>query len=320
LIALCQHLRVPLILTLGGGAGWVSEPLLIDQEQTRVAPGGTRVIAATPAGDGLALLPPAITEVIDEPGIIALAADHERLRVVGSGFSGRDLLALDIRRDGNGFTGDGVGRITVGDDEVVSLRAQAVVADDAGAAARAKCRWLTARTLGMLHVEGPDVLALLGIAEAPGTVTFLRDLARVDEVANNAFNEHLGKLPAQVLRDLMLRQIARHGTFDQSQWAPVIAATNDPLMLAAILRAHQDGVDPGMLDLLVGRVRAQALGTTPIEGDALLQHRLMSAVFDSTSVSPTILRPLAVALRPKLSPFTVGPVERFIARHGEVRK
>jgi hypothetical protein len=91
-------------------------------------------------------------------------------------------------------------------------------------------------------------------------------------------------------------------------------------MLSVILRAEQDDVAPSMLDLLVARVRAQAEGTTPMELDALRQHRLMTAVFDSTSLSPTDLRPLAVALRPMLTPFTVGPVERFIARHGEMRK
>jgi hypothetical protein len=91
-------------------------------------------------------------------------------------------------------------------------------------------------------------------------------------------------------------------------------------MLSVILRAQQDAVSPFMLDLLVARVRAQAVGTTPLEVDALRQHRLMTAVFDSTSLSPTDLRPLAVALRPRLTPFTLGPVERFIARHGEIRK
>lgn len=323
LISLCQHMHVPLILTLGGGAGWVSEPLQVDQDVLRVAPGGTRVIAATPAGDGLALLPATVAEVIDAPGVIAIAADQERLRVVGVGFAGTDLLALEIARDAAGFTGDGVGQVPMADDDVVTLRTQIVQNDEVGAKARARCRWMTARTLGTLHLEGPDVLALLGLSgetEAPGTTTLLRHLTRVDEVAGTALAEHQARLPTPVLRDLMLRQIALRGAFDAAVWTPVIATTDDRLFLSAILRANQDGIDAAMLDLLTARVKAQADGTTPLESDELLQHRLMTAVFDSTSLSPTGLRPLAVALQPKLSPFTVGPVERFIARHGTVRK
>ena len=320
LIDLCQHLRVPLILTLGSGASWVSDPLTVEGDQVRSLAGGVRVIAATPAGDGLALLPATITSVIDESGIIGLVADAARLQVIGLGFSGAELLHLEIRRDANAFIGDGVGRIELADQEVVTLRSQWLAADDAGKVARARSRWLPVRALRTMHVESPDVHALLDAsAKIPEVVLLLRRLTGVEDVVVTGLAEYQAALPAVVQRDLLLRNLARPNAFDAAPWLGVIATTADPLMLSAVLRAHLDGINPAMLDLLVARVRAQAAGSTPIESDALLQHRLMTAVFDATNLSPTILRPLALALRPRLTPFTGGPVLRFLARHGEVR-
>jgi hypothetical protein len=175
--------------------------------------------------------------------------------------------------------------------------------------------------LATLHVESTDLVALMK-AHAAGVpvVPLLRRLTGVEAVAGNVMGEHQAELPDLVLRDLLLRQLAQPKTIDPNRWMTVIATTTDAQMLSVILRAQQDAVSSFMLDLLVARVRAQAVGTTPLEVDALRQHRLMTAVFNSTSLSPTDLRPLAVALRPRLTPFTLGPVERFIARHGEIRK
>jgi hypothetical protein len=204
---------------------------------------------------------------------------------------------------------------------VVNIRSQWLTADDVGVKARARCQWMTSRDLATLHVESTDLVALMK-AHAAGVpvVPLLRRLTGVEAVAGNVMGEHQAELPDLVLRDLLLRQLAQPKTFDPNRWMTVIATTTDAQMLSVILRAQQDAVSPFMLDLLVARVRAQAVGTTPLEVDALRQHRLMTAVFDSTSLSPTDLRPLAVALRPRLTPFTLGPVERFIARHGEIRK
>lgn len=319
LIALCRHLQVPLILTMGSGAGWISEPLVVDGEQVRSARHGTRVIAATPAGDGVGLLPAHVASVIDDPGVIALVAEPTRLRVLGQGFSGSQLVNLTLRRSGDGLVGDGVG-VPEGDFDVVDLHAKLRLNDDAGAAARARCQWVTKRDLATLHLESPDLLALLQITEAPGTVPLLRRLTALEELGATAFTEHRDSLPPVVLRDLLLRTLARPGSLDAALWTPVIARSDDVLLMSALIRAHQDHAQPVLLDLLVARVRVLAAGSGPLTGDAMLLHRLMTTVFDSTSLSPTILRPLAVALRPRLSDFTKGPVERFIARHGEVRK
>ncbi len=319
LIGLCQHLKVPLILTLGSGAGWVSEPLVIEREQVRSARGGTRVIAATPAGDGVGLLPPTVAALIDEPGVIALVAEPTRLRVLGQGFSGTNLLDLGIRRGPDGFVGDGVG-VPETDIAIADLHAKLRLVDDAGAAVRAHCRWLVNRDLGLLHLESPDLLALLQISEAAGSVPLLRRLTALDELGATAFTEHRELLPPVVRRDLLLRTLARPGSLDTMVWTPVIANSDDALLLSALLRAHLDHPQAVLLDLLLARVRVLAEGTAPVTGDVMLLHRLMSTVFDSTSLSPTVLRPLAVALRPRLDDFTQGPVERFIARHGEVRR
>ncbi len=322
LIGLCQHLHVPLILTLGSGAGWVSEPLLVEADQLRMRAGGARVIAATPSGDGVALLPATIAATIDEPGIITVIAYSDHLQVLGTSFSGNELLNLTFLRDGHGgFTGNGAGQYEELGQEVVNIRTQWLSADEVGAKARARCQWMTARDLATLHVESADLVALIQ-AQAAGVEvnSILRRLTGVETVSTTAMLEHQTELPEIVLRDLLLRQLAKPNSFDPRPWMKVIAATTDTQMLSVILRAEQDDIAPSMLDLLVARVRAQAEGTTPLELDALRQHRLMTAVFDSTSLSPTDLRPLAVALRPMLTPFTVGPVERFIARHGEMRK
>jgi hypothetical protein len=148
----------------------------------------------------------------------------------------------------------------------------------------------------------------------------LRRLTALDELGATAFTEHRDVLPPVVLRDLLLRTLARPGSLDATLWTSVIARSDDNLLLSAVLRAHQDHAQPILLDLLVARVRVLAEGTGPLAGDTMLLHRLMTTVFDTTSLSPTMLRPLAVALRPRLNDFTKGPVERFIARHGEVRK
>jgi hypothetical protein len=321
LLSLCQHLHVPFVLTLGSRAGWVSEPLSVDGDVVRSAAGGTRVIAATPAGDGLALLPASISAAMDEPGLIALVAEPQRLRVVGVGLTGATLVDMEVRRDADGFIGDGVGRGAANDQDLVSIRAQWLLDDATGVAARRHTQWQTLKELAAYHTEGPDIFALAtASATLPAVIPILRRLAGVESVSATALMEHRDLLPPMVQRDLLLRHLAVPPSFDAAAWSRSFASTDDHLLLSAVLRAHQDGIQDGMLDLLLARVRSQAEGTTPIDGDALRQHRLMTAVFDSTSLSPTVLRPLAVALRPKLSPFTVGPVERFIARHGDVRR
>lgn len=321
LLSLCQHLHVPLVLTLGSRAGWVSEPLTVDGDVVRSGAGGTRVIAATPAGDGLALLPASISAAMDEPGLIALVAEPQRLRIVGVGLTGLTLVDMEVRRNADGFIGDGVGRGAANDLDLVTIRAQWLLDDATGVAARRHTQWQTLKELAVYHTEGPDIFALATASSTlPAVVPILRRLAGVESVSATALMEHRDLLPPLAVRDLLLRHVATPASFDAAIWSRLFAATSDQLLLSAVLRAHQDGIQAGMLDLLLARVRAQAEGATPIDGDALRQHRLMTAVFDSTSLSPTVLRPLAVALRPKLSPFTVGPVERFIARHGEVRR
>lgn len=100
---------------------------------------------------------------------------------------------------------------------------------------------------------------------------------------------------------------------------PYVAASPDSIILRAVLFAYERHPDPDLTRLLIRRISLQAAGSMPFESDVLIEHRLLTAVFDSTTTSPTPLRPLAVALRPRLDPLGRGPVERFIARHGEAR-
>jgi hypothetical protein len=186
--------------------------------------------------------------------------------------------------------------------------------------ARRMASVMSQQDLSSMHLTSEEVQVLLNAASEPANELLLRRLTGVVEIAHELQRQTIAALPSLVARDLLLRALATGNNFESEPWLNYFATTTDNNVLLAVLRARNQGANITSRELLVARVRAQAGGTTPIEGDALLQHRLMTAVFDATDLSPTVLRPFAVALRPRLDAFTGGPVERFIARHGVIRR
>ncbi len=324
LLSLCRHLDVPLILTLGGGAAWWSEPLGNQAGKVVGQLPGTRVLSATPMGvSRMAVMPWEIVGSLDNPGLLGLMATVSALDVVWLNADKIDGMALQWSRSVK------EGKMTVhsaGDViETTSLYARCFPSEPAAdsvdlLAARALASTLSMRQLALMHVRDEDVDLLLAEATIPQNLQLLRRLTGVSTVAEGPLLKNLMTLPPLVARDLLLRQLAFIADFDSQPWTAYFSTTTDSIAIHAVMRDLDEGKKTACRDLLVARVRAQAFGQTAIESDALLQHRLMTSVFDATDLSPTLLRPLAVALEPRLNDFTKGPIKRFIERHGATRR
>ncbi len=320
LIALCQRLDVPLVLGTGSGSGWISEPLHVEHNHLQVVAGGCRFIAATPAGDGLASLPDEVAAACDVAALVGLAADADTLTaVLVAAEGGAVVQRLDWRRDDDLRLGTGWG---AGD--AAKLTPAWLAGGKEAPAALADLAWLPLAQLATIKLGDADRIALAQAApKDAASMRLLRRLVAVDALVTSDLQNQLAELPAPVARDLALRQIARPRLIDESRWAAFIARDMDASGLAALLRAYEQLADADqaqrVLVLLLGRVRAQAEGRVPPEADVMLEHRLLSAICDAGTLSPTLVRPLAVALRDRLTGLPRQPVERFISRYGEIR-
>jgi hypothetical protein len=317
LVAICQHMHVPVILAGGGGAGWVSEPLGLDHGALAVVPGGTRYLGATPAGEGLAAMPGEIAAAVDLPALVGLAADPGQLTVALRALGGDELLRLVYLAGESRDHALGPGW---GKGDIEELKKTWLAGGPAAGQALDDLGWLTARQLAGLHITSDEFAALLSAsATDPRALRLLRRLTDVDPVVIGTMQRQLEALPPALGRDVVLRQLARTRLLDDSAWTRFVASSRDPLVVRAVLLAYDRRPSDDLLQLLLERVRLQAQGEVPLDQDPLLEHRLLVAVFDATTISPTTLRPLAVALRGKVDRLGRGPLERFIARHGEAR-
>ncbi len=320
LIALCQRLDVPLVLGTGSGAGWISEPLHVEHNRLQVVAGGCRFIAATPAGDGLSSLPDEVAAACEVPALVGLAASADTLTAtLVAPEGGAVLQRLDWRRDDDLRLGTGWGA-----GEAAKLAPVWLAGGKDAPAALDDLVWLPLSQLATIKLSDADRLRLEQVApQDPASMRLLRRLAAVDALVTSDLQTELADLPTPVARDLALRQLARPRLIDESRWAAFIARGMDADGLAALLRAYEQLADAEQaqraLTLLLGRVRAQAEGRVPPEPDVMLEHRLLSAICDAGTLSPTLVRPLAVALRDRLTGLPRQPVERFIARCGEIR-
>jgi hypothetical protein len=322
LLSLCRHLEIPLIIPLSGGAGWWSEGLAAERGTIVADRSGTRIWSATPrAVEYMAMLPQHIIGTLPRHGWCVLSADAKQLQVAWIDRAGKKDPQLRWAHD------DAVPqRVTLMNDyDPVELYRQAFPTDPGGdnakiQQARDTISRLSTSEIEKLHLSLADIGIILGDAGAPANLALLRRITGIHDLAHGLLYEYGANLPAEVMRDLLLRQLASSGDFTPQPWLSYITTTSDEITLRALLRARHDTSGSGARELLVARVRAQANGQLGLESDPLLQHRLMTAVFDATDLSPTTLRPLAVAIRDKLTGFTGGPVERFITRHGVVRR
>lgn len=307
LLALAGGLRVPVILACGGRAGFVSEPLVLRERAPRVAAPrvaapGPRVVGATPAGEALPL-GDAIAAAVDGPGLVGVQADAQRLRVV--------IVADEAPPLAIGWTGeDGEGW---GNASPAAAWEDWQAGEDGALAALA---WVAGSELAALTLDDEQRGALLAVADDDGIA---RLAARRLLSLPSAPAGPVDGRPPWLARELALRDLARGQLAAGSPAALALVVGADDLVVAVALRAVRGPHRVRLLDLLADRLRAQAAGRLPLAADPLLQHRLIAAVFDAADLGPTPLRPLALALRERLDPLARGPVERFLARHGEVR-
>jgi hypothetical protein len=316
LLALCQRMQLPLVLAGAGGAGFISEPLAVTDGRLGISPGGTRYLGACPAGEGLSSMPPEIALAVDQAALIGLVADALSLAAVVLPLDGGAALHLvylhgddPAARLGPGW-GSGNGE---------ALKKQWLAGDADAAEALDQLGWLGGNLLGAMHI-GDEELARLaaGAASDPNAMRLLRRFSGVAAIADGSMLHRTSTLPEVLTRDLVLHQLGRGTDIDSELIAPA-AASGDQLLLRALLRAFERHPSADLASLLTRRIALQAGGVLPLEQDALIEHRLIAAVFDSTTASPTPLRPLALALRGRLEAALRGPVERFLARHGETR-
>ena len=320
-VLLAHAVGSPLVLAGGSDSGLVSEPMAASPSGTLVPTvGGTRYVLATPAGEGLTGLPPAVALGVVDPGVVGLSADDER-------------LTMAICATGPALVYDWVRRL---DDEIPAGgwgggEAEPLLAQWEDGLTRASTSSVLAALEGLIAMErGRLAKAPFGVERwnrliAPNpdaTVTALhqrlaqRLSADEDWLASRSVT--VDELPSWLRRDAVLRELmlARRVL---RRWSNTVAYGDDTNLVEAVLWQARRHEDPEVLGVLMERLKRQSEGRQLIDADPWLQARLTATVFDSMRLSPSPLRPIANAILPRLDPLARGPVERFLARHGRFR-
>jgi hypothetical protein len=310
LLAACQRLKVPLVLG-AGRAGLVSEPLTMQEGgSVVVATGGVRYVLPVPADDdGLGRLPAAAALALEQPLLAGLSATLAELRLV-------------LLRPGDADAVQLVWRRTEEPPEPVATLVRSVVNAEsletpAVRQAILAWTWLTRRELSANMPSAEQIARLRDEGGAQGRALARRlALIAAEDPSIAAIPGDADPLAA---RDLLLWRLATVRGAEAASWRSQAAAATDPLLLRALLADLARDPAHTVLPVLVERLTLQAAGTLPLDPDPIDQHRLCAAVFDDVRLSPTPLRPLAVKLRDLVTPLARGPIDRFIARHGEMR-
>jgi hypothetical protein len=315
LLAACQRLGVPLAIG-AGAAGLVSEPLVMDNTGVvHAAADGVRYALPVPAqDDGLALLGPAVATPLEQPLLSALYADIGKLELVFLRPGDADGIRLAWRRGDD--PGSGPGRGEAGP-LAAAITAAETLDSPAVRSAIERWSWLP-RTAIATPAATPDLVARLRDEAGPQGRMLAR---RLTVVAGDAPAAPVipGEADPLAQRDLLLWRIATVRGADARGWHNLAAASTDAHVLRAVLADVARDPERELLPVLIERVQRQAAGELPLDGDPVDQHRLFAAVFDEVRLSPTRVRPWAVALRDKADPLARGPIDRFIARHGAER-
>lgn len=311
LLAACQRLSVPLALG-AGSAGLVSEPLRMqDGGAVGTGPRGVRYVLPVPAtDDGLARIGAATALPLEQPLVCGLAAELGTLRLAMARPGEAGAVVLEWRR----------GEADADGAAALARAAAAAEALDAPAARDAIRRWSWLPRQD-LAAAMPDPALIARLREEGGAQgrMLARRLALIAAEDPSAAAAAGGEPDPLLARDLLLWRIGTVRGADAAGWRLQAAATADPLALRALLADVARDPERQLLPVLVERVRLQAGGELPLDPDPLDQHRLFAAVFDDLRLSPTPLRPWAVALRERADPLARGPIARFLARHGAER-
>ena len=158
---------------------------------------------------------------------------------------------------------------------------------------------------------------------AQGNHVLLRRFMQLNAVVAMSWVYQQNDPPVDVRRDALLRNIADVQHLENHDFQDLIINNNDHHILRSILASLKEAKKEQrleLIDLLVKRIERQEAGQLGLDDDPMLQHQLMTAVFESPYHSPTPLRPLAKYMRAHGHPFAVGkssPIQRFFDRHGE---
>jgi hypothetical protein len=322
LVNLCERMRIPLIIGAGRAAGFISEPLsaddkgnivvsgLIDRpaETERAAQRAPRVVLL-PGGEGLSELADTVAEPVEDPAIVGISADNKKLVAVMLPLQSTVAQRLEFTADDDSGTGWGIGAAQ----ELATRWRERADAD-----ALEKLSWLDAITLKKANFEPADIAKLLTAAATDDIVKRL--LRRYGSFNPEAITLPIEQWPAWLKRDTALRQLARSQYASSSALSDLISNGSDHQILRAVLATIPTRSDGELVTLLFDRLRRQANGELPLETDVIMQHRTLSAVFDGGYLSPTMLRPVAVALKTRITDVAIrGPLDRFLERHGTVR-
>lgn len=343
LVDACVQRRLPLVLAGGGGAGFLSEPLqMAGDGRVRVAAPGVRYLAATPAGFAAASLDGHIALPLDQRALIGLAAS-DRLRLAWVPLGGGEATSLDFTplRPADPLAPSppplnaaastyarpepawGIGEpgsllaTWLGPE---TFSAAEPIADLSAEEALRRLAWLPVTRLAVLAPGSTELRTLLGILKGrPDADLLLRRLSALDALIVNEWAVATGGVGEAVRRDLILRSLDQPEAVREPALAALVRTSQDQELLASIVHAARQQRSRPLLLALRDRFAAQAAGALPFDPEPVLQHEIAGLVFESPYLSPTPLRPLALALRERLGPLAQGPIERFLARHGAVR-
>jgi len=311
MLAACQRLKVPLALG-AGTAGLVSEPLTLDASgNVGIAPDGVRYALATPAADdGLGRFPAEISLPLEQPLLAGLAATLDELRLELLRPGETDAVRLSWRRNDEAKVESAaeLARAVAKSESLTTPEVRAAIAS---------WTWLPRKALASAIPPIEQIARLRDEGGAQGRALARRlALIAADDPAIAALP---GERDPLASRDHLLWKLATVRGSDAAGWRSQAAATTDLMVLRAMLVDLARDPERIVLPALVERIGLQAAGTLPLDPDPIDQHRLCAAVFDDIHLSPTPLRPWAVALIDKVDPLARGPIERFLKRHGRER-
>ncbi len=315
--------QVPLIIAGGSAAGFLSEPLVVDERgRIQAKAGGIRYAVLPPGGEPLACLPRSVAVALDAPAVPVLVVDQGDLTLDLGDHDPRTWRwqrpTIEVEQAGPGWGfGDGAELAETWRAGIGSLSAGSASATVVDTAA------LVALPRDELARGGWDVLTLFRLARPadrealPGERQLARRLVSDPWFVGDEATL-LARMPDWLQREAILRWMAASDG-ETGTWTEPLARSQDDHLLRAWLAQVERAPTAALLAPGVRRLELQATGEVPADPDPLFQNRLTAAVFDSPLLSPTPLRPIAAALQDKLAAVGYAPAKRFLERKGRFR-
>ncbi|GDY13626.1 hypothetical protein LBMAG53_25040 [Planctomycetota bacterium] len=322
-----------LLFTRGSGCSVLTDPLTVTKGRVESQAEGTRLVVVGGAGDPPQRLQPEVARWAESPVTIGLSANAQELTLLA--LAGADPLWKQTwSHSAPAPTAAGTSpehaqpatrpslpsaESPTDHDSKEKPRAPSAIPDGGWKAAApaelirlAELPWSDLRALHL--VVTPPLELVERAATDPAAARLLGRLT----ADQSWFNEgRWPELPPWVMRECILRDLADPLTCNPGKWPDLAAEIDDLLLLKVLVRNARD--KPGILPILERTIAAMAAGRRPVPRDPYDQLHLFGAVFDSPHLSPTPLRPLALALRGQVAELAQGPLERFITHWGETR-